>query len=262
LGNDITVINGVDAGNNDTVSPGWDFIYPPVANVSIGPNSPPAGEADFRDTNVVIMQLAIEAANEDISVDSIVITGMGSGDEKTEIQRVYLYMDEDNSGTYSAGDSALGSGQYAADNGRITFPTTGKLLISEGSTAYMLVACDLDVFTLAAAPITAAGASSGRMPHGRTWLLIGLSVLAMAIMVLLGKGRRRLVRTALLALLLAASVTACVLRPVVPATFQACVEARTDIKAHGDASQDPVAVIGAFPVMGSVLTVDNVANGD
>jgi hypothetical protein len=78
-----------------------------------------------------------------ISIQSVLLHASGSGNDATDITGVKLWRDNNDDGALDAGDTLVGSGSYAADNGVVTFNTASLGAIDQLQAVQLLVSCDL-----------------------------------------------------------------------------------------------------------------------
>ncbi|MHC4601578.1 MAG: hypothetical protein ACYS47_21495, partial [Planctomycetota bacterium] len=110
--------------------------------VSLGGNSPAAGQAGFPATGVPMLQVRLTASSmEGVNVTGVKFAASGTGDESVEVT-AQLWRDNDGDGQVSGGDVSLGAGTITGDNGTVEFTGLGLLVPANGSIA-LLVAYDL-----------------------------------------------------------------------------------------------------------------------
>jgi len=113
--------------------------------LALGTNNPAGSLESASATNLVMQQLALSASSvENIAVSSITFTADGTADDVTDLTGVSLYRDLDNNGQLDGTDTQIDVQQtYAANNGTVTFNTTGET-VNAGSTVNWLVVYDLN----------------------------------------------------------------------------------------------------------------------
>lgn len=141
----------------------------PTLTVSVGPNSPLDHILNL--TNIsdnVMLQLKLEASNEDVKIDVIYLTASGSGNDKTGIKLVRLILDENNNSAYDFGESLMGYGKYPSDNGILTLSLVDGYTVNVGSSVFMILIYTMssdvsagDTFSFQVLDILATGANSG-----------------------------------------------------------------------------------------------------
>jgi expansin (peptidoglycan-binding protein) len=111
---------------------------PPILVVQTGPGSPfdsiqPPGASD-----ITVIQLQVtNSSNSAVTLTSLVLTAMGSGNDLNDITSVQAYVDVDGDGMVGAGDTPTGSALYPSNNGTITLSLNSAL--PGVSTGYYLV---------------------------------------------------------------------------------------------------------------------------
>lgn len=113
----------------------------PVLSLGRGPNTPPGGEVIRCASDVVVLQMQLDAGfREDISVESVTFTASGTLDDSRDILEVRLHVDEDGDGELDPTDLPLGSpAGYAVDDGTVTFSGLGSPLAASSSERWLLV---------------------------------------------------------------------------------------------------------------------------
>ena len=129
------------AGNTFTVSSS--------GSLSMGPgnNNPGASNEPASATDLVILQVKLTASSvENININSIRIDASGTGHDVNNINNngVSLYNDVNGDGKLDGGDTQIDqSRNYNADDGYVTFTTTGEV-INAGTTENWILVYDLD----------------------------------------------------------------------------------------------------------------------
>jgi hypothetical protein len=117
--------------------------------LALGTNNPAASSESAAAQNLEMIQLRLTASPvERIAVNSITFTADGTGDDLVDLNGagngVSLYRDLNNNGVLDAGDTQIDIQRtYSANNGTVTFTTTGDT-IEAGSSENWLVVYDLD----------------------------------------------------------------------------------------------------------------------
>ncbi|MHC4777448.1 MAG: putative Ig domain-containing protein [Planctomycetota bacterium] len=144
--------------------------------VATGGATPAAGNLPAPPNSVDMFQLRLDAApTEDIDVTAISFSASGTGDASGDISAVDLYLDADNSGTVTGGDTQIGVTETFS-GGTVSFSGFTETLTG-GSTNYWLVVCTFsggnygDTYAVSFADnadITATGATSSQpiVPSG------------------------------------------------------------------------------------------------
>ncbi|MCZ6690891.1 MAG: FG-GAP-like repeat-containing protein [Planctomycetota bacterium] len=97
--------------------------------VQLGVNSPASFVASPGDTDVVVLQIALEADGGDVDVSSIRFHASGCGDDSTGIAQARLYRDVNGDGALDAGDTLLGVPRvYSGNDGTVTFSTLAETI--------------------------------------------------------------------------------------------------------------------------------------
>lgn len=76
---------------------------------------------------------------EDILWNSITLQASGSGNDATDIAAVKVWLDNNGDAVVDPGDTFLGSGSYATDNGAVTIGLTSPQLIAAGTSIKVLI---------------------------------------------------------------------------------------------------------------------------
>lgn len=139
-----------------------------------GPNPPPAQTPFANAPDVPVLQLrAVSGPGEAVRITSITLRPSGTGDDRTGLASVELFLDADGSGTVTGPDVLVASGTFAANDSPLALSNPAGLLpgdLPPSSSADLLVRYKLsglatagDTFQAAIAPadLTAHGVSSG-----------------------------------------------------------------------------------------------------
>ena len=120
----------------------------PSLTISVGSNTPPAGNVGNDETDVELFQVNLAASSAaDCTVTSIQFTAPSTtADESTDVisGSLELYSDEGSTpGVRDGGDILIaGSGSWSADNGTVTFSGFSRTIAASTSRNWLLV-CDL-----------------------------------------------------------------------------------------------------------------------
>jgi hypothetical protein len=110
-------------------------------SVSLGGNSPTAGQVTYPATDVSMLQMSLTASSmEGVQISRIQISSAGTGDEASGVS-VRLYDDVNGDGQFSAGDVQLGTGAFSSDNGSVAF-TGLTLTVPPGQSVQLVVVYD------------------------------------------------------------------------------------------------------------------------
>jgi expansin (peptidoglycan-binding protein) len=111
---------------------------PPTLVVQTGPGSPFDSIQLPGASDITIIQLQVtNSSNSAVTLTSLVLTAMGSGNDLSDITSVQAYVDVDGDGMVGAGDTPTGSALYSSNNGTITLSLNSVL--PAVSTGYYLV---------------------------------------------------------------------------------------------------------------------------
>ncbi|MBI2930505.1 MAG: hypothetical protein HYY16_02545, partial [Planctomycetes bacterium] len=122
-------VSAVDGAGNES-SPSAAFSFNAVGStvgsltVQLGPNSPPASTQLNTAQNLSVIQLRLAASSQEhVRIDSLRVTGTGTGDEAAHISGVRLYHDVNGNGLLDPDIDVLLAGPmtYPVDDGAITF---------------------------------------------------------------------------------------------------------------------------------------------
>lgn len=154
--------------------------------VSRAPTSAPAQVVPAGSTALPVLSLRLTADNEAFTVSSAAFRADGSLHDVLELSQARLYLDADQSGTITGGDTLLSSGAYLVDDGLITFATPA-LSVPRNQARDLMVVYDLaaaasggDTFrAIFAAPadLAATGQFSGAVPTTGPRALVGAPVI-------------------------------------------------------------------------------------
>ncbi|MHC5081090.1 MAG: hypothetical protein ACYTHN_18930, partial [Planctomycetota bacterium] len=110
-------------------------------SVSLGGNSPAAGQVAYPAADVSMLQMSLTASSmEGVQISRIQISSVGTGDEASGVS-VRLYDDVNGDGQFSAGDVQLGTGAFSSDNGSVAF-TGLTLTVPPGQSVQLVVVYD------------------------------------------------------------------------------------------------------------------------
>ncbi|NBC23497.1 MAG: hypothetical protein GVY21_08490, partial [Gammaproteobacteria bacterium] len=131
--------NDADGERNGTiVDPGG------IAIATTGPSVDAAGlavadrEVDAGAADVPLLRFALESATADVVLRRLTLRASGSGDDAAEVQRVSLWRDANGDGAVDAGDTRLGSGTYAADDGTLNLQLGSPFELPQGTTRFLI----------------------------------------------------------------------------------------------------------------------------
>lgn len=192
---DITVsgTNASKAGVPSSVMNGLSILTPTFTFADVSPAT--ATTAFLNSMHNVCQAFTIAYPNgPDDKPGSITVTGLGTAHEVTDVDAVQLWYDSDSSGTFSAtSDTQIATGNYAADNGTVTFAMTTHSNLPAGSTRrYFVVynlnsnASDAETFRcyVSAAAAASHGGTMNGLPvpsvTGTAGLLVSANVLSVA----------------------------------------------------------------------------------
>ena len=110
-------------------------------SLSLGSATPPAGNVSLCATAEPVLQLQLDAGPvEDISVDAIIFSASGTGDDVADLALVWLYVDANANGLLDFSDVLLGApGSYSSDNGSRLISGLGRTISASTSEAWLLV---------------------------------------------------------------------------------------------------------------------------
>ncbi|MBK6683948.1 MAG: hypothetical protein IPG45_05695 [Deltaproteobacteria bacterium] len=155
-------------------------------SVSRAPASAPAQVVPAGSSALPVLSLRLNAENEAFTVNNVAFRADGSLHDVLELAQARLYLDADQNGLVTAGDTLLSSGVYLVDDGLITFSTPG-LSVPRNLTRDLMVVYDLapaasggDGFrAIFAAPadLVASGPFSGPVPTTGPRALVGAPVI-------------------------------------------------------------------------------------
>ncbi|RLI98902.1 MAG: hypothetical protein DRP08_07710, partial [Candidatus Aenigmatarchaeota archaeon] len=131
------------------VNPRWITNGPIVTkagglDVSEGPDNPSGTNITAGESGVVMLQFKLTAGiNEGIVITNLVLQASGSGDDSTEIDKVYIYVDGNRNGIKDGPDIELfNSGGFSSDNGTYSIDLSANNIISAGTNELWLVVYD------------------------------------------------------------------------------------------------------------------------
>ena len=109
-------------------------------SVSTGPAPPSSSTQLPGASNVPVMQFRLVNGNSvPVSITSIQLTALGSGQDASGITSVAIYEDNNHDGIVDAGDSLLGTGAYPSDNGTLTIAVSSVINPALGFQDYLVV---------------------------------------------------------------------------------------------------------------------------
>jgi len=82
-------------------------------------------------------------SGEDIRLLNLQVDASGTGDDSTEIVQMVLWRDVDGDGFAGAGDTSVGTGAFAGDDGSISLNLSSEPVIPAGGEVHYLAVCDL-----------------------------------------------------------------------------------------------------------------------
>lgn len=142
----------------------------PVLTVSKGPNSPSDHTWDLGNTSKnVMLQLKLTASNENLRIDTVWLDANGTGNDNTGISFIQLILDQNNNSIYDTGETSLGYGTYANDDGLLPLSLGDGYTISSNSSVFMILLYSIspsvssgDTFSFNVLTISAVGIDSGK----------------------------------------------------------------------------------------------------
>jgi len=130
------VLGAPQTGQAKTISRG-------SLTTSLGTQNPPAANTFPNRSGVRVLQASLVAgAAETVRVSSLRLTAAGSADESTAIGGINLYLDLNQDGIVSGGDTLLASAASIANDGNVNL-TGFNLDVPPGQTRSVLVTCDV-----------------------------------------------------------------------------------------------------------------------
>jgi len=166
-GNYTTNIDYVD----NLTTTGFSVVAAPVPTLTVskGPHSPSDHTWNLTNTSDnVMLQLKLEASNEDVRIDTIALSASGSGDDENGVKLLRLIRENNNNSVFDTGESLIGYGIFARDNGLLTLSLVSDNIVSSGSIVYMIFIYTMDsdvsegdTFSFSIIDIGAVGATSG-----------------------------------------------------------------------------------------------------
>ncbi len=109
-------------------------------SVSTGPAPPSSSTQLPGASNIPVMQFRLVNGNSvPVSITSIQLTALGSGQDASGIISVAIYEDNNHDGIVDAGDSLLGTGAYPSDNGTLTIAVSSVINPALGFQDYLVV---------------------------------------------------------------------------------------------------------------------------
>ena len=131
--------NDADGERNGTiVDPGG------IAIATTGPSVDAAGlvvadrEVDAGAADVPLLRFELASATADVVLRRLTLRASGSGDDAADVQRVSLWLDANGDGAVDAGDTRLGSGTYAADDGTLNLEPGSPFELPQGTTRFLI----------------------------------------------------------------------------------------------------------------------------
>lgn len=117
----------------------------PTLTVSVGPYSPL--DHTWDSTNVsdnIMLQLKLEASNEDVRINTLALTASGTGNDKGGIKLVRLIREQNNNSVFDSGEQLIGYGIYARDNGFLSLSLADNNVVGTGNPVYMIFIYTMD----------------------------------------------------------------------------------------------------------------------
>lgn len=135
---------------------------PTTVTISVGGQNTDPGTQQLGDANIEVMMLQIDFFNNELAVliDTITVTGEGTGDEASDVASVKFYNDVNNDGALDAGDTLLATSTFAADNGTVNLDLTDNGFTSAGSEKNGLVIYEINTSAASASTYKAKIASN------------------------------------------------------------------------------------------------------
>jgi hypothetical protein len=131
------VVGAPVQGGEKTVAGGG---TPGTLELYRGLKTPAGREVRAGETGIGAMQWLVRASGvEGLTVTSVVLTGFGSGDD-LGVGEVRLYRDDNEDGSWDAGDTLLGTwGTYGSDDGTVSFTGLTEYLAAGTQEAWLVV---------------------------------------------------------------------------------------------------------------------------
>ncbi len=150
-GNDLTATGSISSGFGVTINatigttlpqgPSPTLTLQETLVVKRGPNSPASGSIgpSGTATSKEILQLELNAYCDQVRISSITLLPSGSGDDQNEVSGVDIYIDANNDGLYTTGETQIATGAYATNDSQQTFNFSSAQVISPGTPLYLVV---------------------------------------------------------------------------------------------------------------------------
>ncbi|MEX0708271.1 MAG: FG-GAP-like repeat-containing protein [Woeseia sp.] len=90
------------------------------------------------DSGVVMLRFRLTSNTSDAVLEELTLAASGSGDDASDIAAVTLWVDANSDGAIGAGDTELGTGTFAADNGELSFTLATPHTLDAGDTDFII----------------------------------------------------------------------------------------------------------------------------
>ncbi|NGX17724.1 thrombospondin type 3 repeat-containing protein [Wenzhouxiangella sp. XN24] len=135
-----------DGGPNDTDgtanrvvrNPGGVATLAEGTAVGAGPLDVPDKTVSAGDTGVIMLRFRLTSNTSDAMLDELTLEASGSGNDASDITAVTLWVDGNSDGVIGAGDSELGTGTFAADDGELSFTLATPYTLDAGDTDFII----------------------------------------------------------------------------------------------------------------------------
>lgn len=88
--------------------------------------------------NVVMLRFELQSNSSDVVLHELTLQASGSGNDAADISNVRLWVDANGDGAIDAGDTEIGGGRFAANNGTLQLQTTAPLTLDVGATRFIV----------------------------------------------------------------------------------------------------------------------------
>jgi hypothetical protein len=103
-----------------------------------------------------MLQVGIGTGSAGVTLEAFTLEGSGTGNDAVDVQSIHLVLDQNGNGAADPGESRLGTGAFASNNGTISLAFAPARIVSGNATETYLVVYDFALTRAAPLPTVAA----------------------------------------------------------------------------------------------------------
>jgi hypothetical protein len=118
--------------------------------------TPNDASAQPGDSDVPMLQVGIGTGSAGVTLEAFTLEGSGTGNDTVDVQSIHLVLDQNGNGAVDPGETLLGTGAFASDDGTISLAFAPVRIVSGNTKETYLVVYDFALTRAAPLPSVAA----------------------------------------------------------------------------------------------------------